>query len=103
MELDGHRFREVASATIAGTTGRGRNVIPDEYDVNVNYRFAPPRKPEEVFSELSSWVGEAATVEQFVQCFADVSGRDFSQFILWYTQAGTPDIMVAPSHDARAK
>ncbi len=47
--------------------------------------------------------GEAATVEQFVQCFADVSGRDFSQFMLWYTQAGTPDIMVAPHHDARAK
>src|SRR5262249_52779868 len=47
--------------------------------------------------------GEAATVEQFVQCFADVSGRDFSQFMLWYTQAGTPEIMVAPHHDARAK
>src|SRR6516164_9802234 len=47
--------------------------------------------------------GEAATVEQFVQCFADVSGRDFSQFMLWYTQAGTPEIMVAPHHDARAE
>jgi aminopeptidase N len=47
--------------------------------------------------------GEAATVEQFVQCFADVSGRDFAQFMLWYTQAGTPEIMVAPHHDARAK
>jgi aminopeptidase N len=47
--------------------------------------------------------GEAATVEQFVQCFADVSGRDFSQFMLWYTQAGTPEIMVAPHYDARAK
>ena len=63
VELDGHRFREVASPTIAGTTGRGRNVIPDEFDVNVNYRFAPPRKPEEVFAELTSWVGEAAQVE----------------------------------------
>jgi aminopeptidase N len=47
--------------------------------------------------------GEAATVEQFVQCFADVSERDFSQFMLWYTQAGTPEIVVAPHHDARAK
>jgi aminopeptidase N len=35
--------------------------------------------------------GEAATVEQFVQCFADVSGRDFRQFMRWYTQAGTPE------------
>jgi aminopeptidase N len=47
--------------------------------------------------------GEAATVEQFVQCFADVSGRVFSQFMLWYTQAGTPEVVVAPHYDARAK
>jgi aminopeptidase N len=47
--------------------------------------------------------GEAATVEQFVQCFADISGRDFSQFMLWYTQAGTPEVTIAPRYDARAK
>ena len=47
--------------------------------------------------------GEAATVEQFVQCFADVSGRDFSQFMRWYSQAGTPDVVVTPHYDARAK
>ena len=47
--------------------------------------------------------GEAATVEQFVQCFADVSGRDFSQFMRWYTQAGTPEIAVTPHYDARTK
>jgi aminopeptidase N len=47
--------------------------------------------------------GEAATVEQFVQCFADVSGRDFSQFMLWYSQAGTPEVAVTPHYDAAAK
>jgi aminopeptidase N len=47
--------------------------------------------------------GEAATIEQFVQCFADVSGRDFSQFMLWYTQAGTPEVTVAPHYDAGAR
>jgi aminopeptidase N len=47
--------------------------------------------------------GEAATVEQFVQCFADVSGRDFSQFMRWYSQAGTPDVVVTPHYDARAR
>jgi aminopeptidase N len=47
--------------------------------------------------------GEAATVEQFIKCFADVSGRDFSQFMRWYTQAGTPEVVVAPHYDARAK
>ena len=46
--------------------------------------------------------GQAATVEQFVQCFADVSGRDMSEFMRWYSQAGTPEIKVAPHYDARA-
>src|ERR1700730_7772006 len=43
--------------------------------------------------------GEAATVEQFVQCFADSSGRDFTQFMRWYTQAGTPEVVVARHYD----
>jgi aminopeptidase N len=47
--------------------------------------------------------GDAATVEEFVQCFADVSERDFSQFMRWYSQAGTPEVVVAPQYDARAK
>jgi aminopeptidase N len=48
--------------------------------------------------------GQAATVEQFVQCFADASGRDFfPQFMRWYSQAGTPEIKVAPYYDARGK
>jgi aminopeptidase N len=48
--------------------------------------------------------GHAATVEQFVQCFADSSGREFfPQFMRWYSQAGTPEIRIAPHYDARAK
>jgi len=47
--------------------------------------------------------GEAATVEQFIRCFADASGRDLTQFMLWYAQAGTPEVTVATRHDAAAK
>jgi aminopeptidase N len=47
--------------------------------------------------------GEAATVEQFVQCFADAAGTDFRQFMLWYSQAGTPEVVATGSHDPRAK
>ena len=47
--------------------------------------------------------GEAATVEQFVQCFADASGQDMAQFMRWYSQAGTPDVKATPHYDARAK
>ena len=47
--------------------------------------------------------GEAATVEQFVQCFADVSKRDFKQFMRWYSQAGTPEVVASGHYDAAAK
>lgn len=36
--------------------------------------------------------GEACTIEDFITCFSDVSGHDFSQFMLWYEQAGTPHV-----------
>jgi aminopeptidase N len=47
--------------------------------------------------------GEAATVEQFIQCFADVSGHDMTQFMRWYSQAGTPEVTVAGRYDAGRK
>jgi aminopeptidase N len=47
--------------------------------------------------------GEAATIEQFVQCFADVSGVDLAQFMLWYSQAGTPEVVATGRYDARVK
>jgi aminopeptidase N len=47
--------------------------------------------------------GQAATVEQFVQCFADVSSTDLTQVMLWYSQAGTPEVIATGSYDAGAK
>jgi aminopeptidase N len=47
--------------------------------------------------------GEAATVEQFVSCFADASGRDLSQFMRWYSQAGTPDVVADGQYDSAKK
>jgi aminopeptidase N len=46
--------------------------------------------------------GEAATVEDFVACMAEASGRDLAHFMAWYTQAGTPRITVTTAHDAAA-
>ena len=47
--------------------------------------------------------GEAATIEQFVQCFADVSRADLAQFMLWYSQAGTPEVVAAGGYDPQAR
>ncbi|EJF81569.1 Aminopeptidase N [Candidatus Bartonella washoeensis] len=38
--------------------------------------------------------GQACTIEDFITCFAEVSGRDFSQFMLWYEQTGTPHVEI---------
>jgi len=38
--------------------------------------------------------GEAATIEDWLRVFEDATGRDLSQFKLWYSQAGTPRISV---------
>ncbi len=47
--------------------------------------------------------GAAATVEQFVGCFAEASGKDLSGFFNWYSQAGTPSVDIAARYDEAAK
>ncbi|MEJ5079445.1 MULTISPECIES: aminopeptidase N [unclassified Ochrobactrum] len=44
--------------------------------------------------------GDAATIEDFIKVFADVSGQDFSQFALWYDQSGTPKVETSFDFDA---
>ncbi len=47
--------------------------------------------------------GQAATVEDFIGCFADISGRDLSHFMRWYSQAGTPKVTVRTAYDPAAQ
>jgi aminopeptidase N len=47
--------------------------------------------------------GHAATVEDFIACFADATKTDLGQFMRWYRQAGTPEVAVTISHDPKAK
>ncbi len=46
--------------------------------------------------------GEAATVEDFVGAMAEAGGRELTQFMNWYRQAGTPVLKVSGAYD-RAK
>ncbi|RAR62101.1 MULTISPECIES: aminopeptidase N [Halomonadaceae] len=43
--------------------------------------------------------GQAATIEDFVGCMSEVSGLDLSQFMHWYSQAGTPEIDAHGEYD----
>ena len=47
--------------------------------------------------------GTAATIEQFLACFSESSGRDLTQFARWYEQAGTPTIVASGRYDAAAR
>jgi aminopeptidase N len=92
-------------------------VRPEEYiEINNFYTATVYEKGAEVIGMLKTLVGdegyrkaldlyferhdgEACTIEQFRQCFEDATGRDLSQFALWWSQAGTPRIDVAEDWD----
>ena len=43
--------------------------------------------------------GEACTVEDWLKVFEDSTGRDLTQFKLWYSQAGTPRIAITSTYE----
>lgn len=43
--------------------------------------------------------GQAVTTDDWAQCMADASGQDLSQFKLWYSQAGTPEVSATSQYD----
>src|SRR5205823_11813584 len=47
--------------------------------------------------------GHAATVEDFIACFADATATDLSQFLRWYSQAGTPELKAIGSFDRHSR
>ncbi len=47
--------------------------------------------------------GTAATVEDFIGCFAEASGQNLDRFFVWYEQAGTPTVLTASHYDPAAR
>lgn len=47
--------------------------------------------------------GQAVTCDDFVQAMQDASGADLTQFRLWYSQAGTPELYVTSEYDSAKK
>jgi aminopeptidase N len=94
------------------------NVRPDTYlEINNFYTATIYEKGAEIIRMLRVLIGDAAfrggmdlyfdrfdgtaaTIEDFLACFAEVSGRDLTQFSRWYHQSGTPAVEVTARHDA---
>jgi aminopeptidase N len=47
--------------------------------------------------------GTAATVEDFLACIAEASGRPLEEFQRWYVQAGTPHVTIDRHYDPAAR
>jgi aminopeptidase N len=87
-------------------------VRPDHYiEINNFYTATVYEKGAEVIGMLKLLVGDvayaraldmyftrhdgdAATIEDWLAVFEDATGRDLTQFKLWYTEAGTPRVKV---------
>lgn len=65
VEIDGLVYREVITATRAWTdpVREARNVVPDRFTINCNYRFAPDKDEVQAEARLREWVGDRAQVE----------------------------------------
>jgi succinyl-diaminopimelate desuccinylase len=66
--IDGLTYRTTATITQAKDGGRGRNVVPDSFALNLNYRFAPGLTLEQAQAEVMALVAGRADVE-----FTDLS------------------------------
>jgi aminopeptidase N len=95
-------------------------VRPDSYvEINNFYTATVYEKGAEVIGMLKRLVGDdgyaraldlyfdrhdgdAATIEDWLAVFQDATGRDLSQFKLWYTEAGTPRLKVTEDWDGHA-
>ena len=92
-------------------------VRPDSYiEMNNFYTFTVYEKGAEVIRMMHTFVGEegfqkamalyferydgqAVTIDDFVRAMEDANDFDFERFMLWYSQAGTPEITVRTYYD----
>ncbi|TFH85905.1 aminopeptidase N [Billgrantia azerbaijanica] len=108
-------FRTAQFAEDAGPTAHP--VRPDHYiEISNFYTLTIYEKGAEIVRMLRNLVGpeafrrgadryfsrfdgQAVTIEDFVACMAEASGQDLSQFLRWYSQAGTPEIDAQGEYD----
>ncbi|MCB1531274.1 MAG: aminopeptidase N [Alphaproteobacteria bacterium] len=59
------------------------------------------RKATDLYFSLHD--GDAATCDDWIKCMEEASGMDLSQFKLWYSQAGTPELHFRGVYDEKGK
>ncbi|WP_262028618.1 aminopeptidase N [Microvirga sp. Mcv34] len=120
-----HRIAEVktlrARQFLEDSSPLAHPVRPTQYrEINNFYTATVYEKGAEIVRMLKTIIGEedfrrgmdlyfercdgtAATVEDFLNAFAEVTGRDLSHFARWYEQSGTPRVKVKGHYDPDAR
>ncbi len=109
-----HQFREDASPM-------AHPVRPESYvEINNFYTMTVYNKGAEVIRMMRSLLGpagfrrgtdlyfsrhdgQAVTTDDFVKAMEDANSVDLSQFKLWYSQAGTPELHITRAYNPAAK
>jgi aminopeptidase N len=114
--------RVLRAAQFAEDSGPlAHSVRPDSYrEINNFYTATVYNKGAELIRMLKTLIGDAAfsagmtlyftrcdataaTIEDFLACFAESAGRDLSHFAQWYEQAGTPLLTATFRRDAKQR
>lgn len=109
-----HQFREDASPMAHPVRPESYLEIDNFYTVTVYNKGAEVvrmlhnllgaekfRKGTDCYFERHD--GEAVTTDDFVKALEDANQVDFSQFRLWYSQAGTPELDISHAYNEAAK
>ncbi|GJM07639.1 MAG: aminopeptidase N [marine bacterium B5-7] len=89
-------YIEMNNFYTATVYNKGAEVIRMQYHLLGEETF---RKGTDQY--FSQYDGQAVTCDHFVNCMADVSGIDMTQFKLWYSQSGTPSVTAKHDYDAK--
>ena len=90
------RYREINNFYTATVYEKGAEVVRMIHTILGADGF---RRGMDLYFERHD--GDAATIEDFLKCFEDATGRDLNQFAIWYHQAGTPNVSVSTAFDAQ--
>ncbi len=88
------QFIEISNFYTKTVYEKGAEIIRMQHTLLEEEKF---RKATDLYFER--YDGHAVTCDDFVQCMADASGRDMSQFFLWYKQAGTPTLNITSQYN----
>ncbi|MGC1182241.1 aminopeptidase N [Legionella sp.] len=87
-------YQEINNFYTATVYNKGAEVIRMQHTLLGKERY---RKGMNLY--FARHDGQAVTIDDFVAAMEDANGMDLTQFKRWYSQAGTPEVVVTSTYD----